>query len=116
IDIDNYEIRILKIDGAFFFGSAMLLEQRIKKVLKAKYIIIDCRNIPFLDISAIITLEETINLLRDYKIGVSLVVKERDRRRFVKVEDSEHFKSVNIYKNMDLAINEIQKEKLNISE
>ncbi|WP_428026625.1 SulP family inorganic anion transporter [Arcobacter sp.] len=116
IDIDNYEIRILKIDGAFFFGSAMLLEQRIKKVLKAKHIIIDCRNIPFLDISAIITLEETINLLRDYKIGVSLVVKERDRRRFVKVEDSEHFKSVNIYKNMDLAINEIQKEKLNISE
>ena len=116
IDIDNFEIRVLKIDGAFFFGSAMLLERRIKKVLKAKQIIIDCRNIPFLDISAIITIEETINLLKDYGIKVSLVVKERDRRRLVKIEDSEQFKNVKIYKDIDLAINEIQKEKLQISE
>ncbi len=116
IDIDNYDIRILKIDGAFFFGSAMLLEQRIKKVLRAKHIIIDCRNIPFLDISAIITIEETINLLNEYGINVSLVVKERDRRRLVKIEDSELFKSIKIYKDIDLAINEIQKEKLQINE
>ncbi len=116
IDIDNSEIRILRIDGAFFFGSAMLLERRIKKVLKAKYIIIDCRDIPFLDISAIITIEEIINLLKDYNIDVSLVVKERDRRRLVKIEDSEIFKSTHIYKNMDLAINKIQKENLQINE
>lgn len=112
IDIDNNEIRVIKIDGAFFFGSAMLLEKRIKKVLSAKQIIIDCRNIPFLDISAIITLEETIMLLKDYNIEVSLVVKERDRRRLIKIEDSEQFKNIYIYKNMDLAINRLQKEKM----
>ncbi|WP_419764816.1 MAG: SulP family inorganic anion transporter [Arcobacter sp.] len=116
IDIDNSDIRILKIDGAFFFGSAMLLERRIKKVLRAKHIIIDCKNIPFLDISAIITIEETINLLNEYGIKVSLVVKERDRRRLVKIEDSELFKNIKIYKDIDLAINEIQKEKLQINE
>ena len=110
IDIDNNDIRVIKIDGAFFFGSAMLLERRIKKVLKAKHIIIDCRNIPFIDISAIITLEETIMLLKDYNIDSSLVVRERDRRRLTKIEDSEAFKSAKIYRNMDLAINEIQKK------
>ncbi|MGB5919365.1 SulP family inorganic anion transporter [Arcobacter sp.] len=116
IDIDNTEIRILRIDGSFFFGSAMILERRIKKVLKAKYIIIDCRDIHFLDISAIITIEEIINLLKDYNIDVSLVVKERDRRRIAKIEDSEIFKNTYIYKNMDLAINKIQKENLQINE
>jgi hypothetical protein len=45
-----------------------------------------------------------------------LVVKERDRRRLVKIEDSEQFKNIKIYKDIDLAINEIQKEKLHISE
>jgi SulP family sulfate permease len=116
IDIDNTEIRVLRIDGAFFFGSALILEKRIKKVLKAKYIIIDCRDIPFLDISAIITIEETINLLKDYGIEVSLVIKERDRRRLVKIEDNEILKNTKLYKNMDLAINEIQKKNLQINE
>lgn len=112
IDLDNQEIRVIKIDGAFFFGSAMLLERRIKKVLKAKQIIIDCRDIPFMDISAIMTLEETIMKLRDSNIEVSLVVKERDRRRLTKIEDSEQFKNIRIYRNMDLAVNKIQKDNM----
>jgi len=110
IDIDNNDIKVLKIDGAFFFGSAMILEKRIRKYLKSQHIIIDCRNIPFLDISAIITLEETIALLKDYNIKVSLVLKERDRRRLSKIEDNDLFKNIDMFRNMDLVVNKIQKE------
>ena len=48
--------------------------------------------------------------LRDSNIEVSLVVKERDRRRLTKIEDSEQFKNIKIYRNMDLAVNKIQKD------
>lgn len=114
IDVDNDDIRIIKIDGAFFFGSAMILENRIRKVMKAKDIIIDCRGITFLDISAIMTLEETIVQLKSLGKNISLVVRERDRRRLNKLEDSEFFKSVNIYKDIEIAINRLQKENYSV--
>lgn len=113
VEIVNNDFRIIKIDGAFFFGSAMLLEKRIKKVLHAKNIIIDCKSVPFLDISAIITLEETIMLLRDYNKEISLVVRERDRRRLSRIEDSEEFKNIRIYKDVNIAIERIQNESNN---
>ena len=111
IDIDNNEIKILKIEGAFFFGSALILEKKIGKILRnSKNIIIDCTNIPFMDLSAMFILEEAILDLKSNGITVSFILKERDRRAIFRIDKNNTFKSIKIYKNIDSAVNDLQKE------
>lgn len=113
IDIDNDEIKVLKIDGAFFFGSALILEKKIQKVLKnSKKIVLDCQNIPFMDLSAMFILEESILLLRKNNIEVVFVLKERDKRAILKIDKDKIYNNISIFKNIDEAINSLQKMEL----
>ncbi len=116
IEVDNDDIKVLKIDGAFFFGSALILEKKISKVVhNSKNIIIDCTSIPFMDVSAMFILEEAVLHLQEKNIGVSLVLKERDKRALYKIDQNAVFKKISIFKNIDLAINCFQKKELNLA-
>lgn len=113
IDIDNNEIKVLKIDGAFFFGSALILEKKIGKILhNSKNIVIDCHSIPFMDLSAMFILFEAVQDLRNSDIGVSFVLKERDRRALLKIDKDNIFTEIKIFKNIDEAMNSLQQEEL----
>uniref|UniRef100_UPI004047D1BD SulP family inorganic anion transporter n=1 Tax=Aliarcobacter sp. TaxID=2321116 RepID=UPI004047D1BD len=112
IDIENHDIEIIKVNGSLFFGTASTLESRLEKIKNCKKIILDCKNVSFLDISAIFTLEEIIEKFRSKELEIILVLKYRHKRKVLAVDTLNLFKKIRIYHNLDDAINYTQKYEL----
>lgn len=87
IDIKNVEhfeqeeyqdkIKILHIDGIFFFGSASHIIAKAEELLGVECLIVDCQNIKTMDVSAIFALEDIISRLHDVKADVILILNNR---------------------------------------
>jgi len=103
-DIDAKNVRIVNIDGAFFFGSASIFEDKVSQTLDTKKIVINCLNVPFIDISAIFALEEMILKLDDLGIEIALVLKHRHIEKIKGVDKMKIFDKVKIYRNLEDAI------------
>ena len=73
------KVRVLEIRGAFFFGSASRLIDRVDHLLGTRAVVINCRRVPFMDLSAIFTLEEMVENLKTQEIAVFVVVPEAIR-------------------------------------
>ncbi len=71
----NYHIRIINIDGVFFFGSTSRILMRVDELIGTQYVILNCKNIPDMDISAFFALEDIIQRLNDENIETFIVVK-----------------------------------------
>lgn len=108
-DIETEKFRILNIDGAFFFGSASYFEEEISKVLDTKKIIINCINVPFIDISAIFALEEMILRLKTLDIRIALVLKQKHIIKIKNVDKLKVFHQVELYTNLEEAYLEFDK-------
>ncbi|MFV0563934.1 SulP family inorganic anion transporter [Malaciobacter mytili] len=107
-DLIFENIRVLDIDGAFFFGSASFYEEEINKLLDTKKMIINCTHVPFMDISAIFTLEELILKLKDLEIEISLVLKQRHLDKIKMVDKTKVFENITIYKNLNDALEDMK--------
>lgn len=70
----HYKIRILHIDGQFFFGSITQIVSHFDVMLETEYIILNYSSNTELDMSAIFALEDIIVRLRDQKIKLLLVL------------------------------------------
>lgn len=77
------KVRVLEIGGAFFFGSASRLIDRVDHLLGTRAVVIDCRRVPFMDLSAIFTLEEMVEGLKAQEIAVFVVLPEAIRAQLV---------------------------------
>ena len=73
----NENILIMHIKGIFFFGSASQLLSRLEDVMDRQCVIIDCKTIKSMDISAVFALEEMILRLKDKGIQVVLLLNNR---------------------------------------
>jgi len=104
LDVDNKDLRILNINGAFFFGSASLFEDQIENILDTKKLVVNCSNVPFIDISAIFALEEMILKLQDLDIEVVLVLKHRHMRKINRIDKMKIFEKVKIYNKIEEAL------------
>jgi SulP family sulfate permease len=71
-----FTIRVVDINGPFFFGSTTQIVGRIGAFLGTKVVIFNCRNVPFIDYSAVFALTEKIVKLRSHNITVMLVFNE----------------------------------------
>ena len=92
--------RILKVDGAFFFGSTMAFENEASSILNIKRFIIDISNIPFIDLTAIFTLKDLIIKLKSQNIEVTIIVKEKDKQQLLKLNKNEVFDNIKFYSNL----------------
>lgn len=71
-------ISIIKIRGAFFFGSsACILDQIEQSASNIKCLVINCKNVVTIDLSAIFVLEEIIEKFASRNVKVILVVKDK---------------------------------------
>ncbi len=70
----KHKIRVVHIDGQFFFGSATQLVSQFEEILGTKYLILDYSSENILDISAIFALEDIIIRLQAQKIKILLVL------------------------------------------
>jgi SulP family sulfate permease len=116
IDIQNHDVEIIKINGSLFFGTASHLDERLEKIKDCKKVILDCKNVSFLDISAIFTLEEIIEKFKTKDLEIILVLKYRHKRKILAVDTRNLFKSIKIYHTLDDAINYTQKYELATNE
>ena len=71
----NHKIRVVHIDGQFFFGSATQLISQFGEILGTKYLILDYSSENLLDISAIFALEDIIIRLQSQKVKILVVLK-----------------------------------------
>ena len=71
----KYLIRVVHIDGQFFFGSATQIVSHFDEMLGTKYLILNYESNALLDISAIFALEDIIIRLQTQHNKVMLVIK-----------------------------------------
>ena len=116
IDIENHDVEIIKINGSLFFGTASHLDERLEKIKDCKKVILDCKNVSFLDISAIFTLEEIIEKFKTRDLEIILVLKYRHKRKILTLDPTNLFKSIKIYHSLDDAINYTQRYELTTNE
>lgn len=74
----KFQIRVVHIDGQFFFGSATQIVSKFDETLGTKYLILNYESGSLLDISAVFALEDIIIRLQSQHINVMLVVKNRE--------------------------------------
>ncbi|MGB9730807.1 STAS domain-containing protein [Calditerrivibrio nitroreducens] len=63
-------MRIIRIDGPFFFGSMTKVINLGNELLDTKVVLFDCSKIPFIDSSAVFALEDIFLTLNDKGIKV----------------------------------------------
>ena len=89
-DIMNFEkdyqhkIRVVHIQGQFFFGTATQIVSQFDEILGTKYLILNYEADALLDISAIFALEDIIIRLNNQKIKLMLIIKNDDVRKQLK--------------------------------
>ncbi len=94
IEVSNKKVRVININGAFFFGSASIFEERVSTTLDVDSIIINCLNVPYMDVSAVFILHEMILKMQDNTIKVALILKEKHIRKVRKLIDNDTLKDV----------------------
>jgi SulP family sulfate permease len=102
------ETRVLKIDGAFFFGSSIAFEKETNSILNIKQFIIDISNVPFIDLTAIFTLKDLIVKLKKQGIDIIIIAKESDKRQLLKLNKKHIFDDVAFYHSIEEYSREIK--------
>lgn len=77
----RYKIRIVHIDGQFFFGSTTQVVSKFDELLGTKYLILNYDSSAKLDISAIFALEDIIVRLHSQRIKLFLVIKNEEIKK-----------------------------------
>jgi len=100
---------VLKVDGAFFFGSATAFESEINKVLDIKTLVIDILDVPFIDITAIFTLKDLISKIKSDNIEVVILAKEKHQDKLMKLNKKGVFDNVKFYQDIKAFLVKIDK-------
>lgn len=98
------QTRLLKINGAFFFGSSTIFESKANSILNTKRFIIDITDIPFIDLTAIFTLKDLIIKLKNDDIRVIILAKDEDKKQLLKLNKKGVFDKVDFYNHLTEAI------------
>ncbi|MFZ7125534.1 MAG: SulP family inorganic anion transporter [Desulfobacterales bacterium] len=75
-DETAYRIRTVSIRGAFFFGTTSRMQDKINRLIGTRVVIINCLDVPFMDLSALFALSEMIDRLKKQGIKPILAVRE----------------------------------------
>ncbi len=107
IDLADKKARIIKIEGAFFFGSSSAFESRVNAALDIETMIIDISSVPFLDITAIFTLKDLLANINRAHINVYIVAKKEHQEQLLKVNVARFFNSDNFCTTLKEAIKKL---------
>lgn len=105
--LENREIRVLDIDGAFFFGSAAIFEDKVHQILDTRCLVINCLNVPFMDISAIFALQEMVLKLTAGQVETRLVVDKTHLENILRVDKDGVFDRNSFYPSLEQAVRSI---------
>ncbi|WP_319584792.1 SulP family inorganic anion transporter [uncultured Pseudodesulfovibrio sp.] len=81
----DYGIQVVTIRGPFFFGTTANMQDKFSSMLGTRVLVVNCLDVPFMDISAVFALGETIEKLQAAKISVLLAVTAEQRENLQKL-------------------------------
>lgn len=70
----NHKVRVISINGPFFFGSVNQIINRSSDKLNTKVMIFDCKSVPFMDLSAIFAMEDIIENLNEQNCETIMIL------------------------------------------
>lgn len=107
--VSKHKVRIVHIDGAFFFGSATQVVSQFDEIWGTKYIILDCTRDEYFDVSAIFAFEDIIARLKSQNIEIILVLaNEEITKQLNKFGIVEQIGNDKIYYNLKDAIHDVK--------
>jgi SulP family sulfate permease len=72
----DYRIRTVSVHGPFFFGTTARMQDKVNRLIGTRVVIINCLDVPFMDLSALFALGEMIQRLKQQEIKTILVVRQ----------------------------------------
>ncbi|ADU62116.1 MAG: SulP family inorganic anion transporter [Pseudodesulfovibrio sp.] len=72
----SFRIRVMNINGPFFFGTASQMADKVERLLGTRIVVVNCMQVPFIDISAVFALTEMIERLQATGIKVIIALHE----------------------------------------
>jgi SulP family sulfate permease len=81
----DYGIQVVTIRGPFFFGTTANMQDKFSSMLGTRVLVVNCLDVPFMDISAVFALGETIEKLQAARITVLLAVTAEQRESLQKL-------------------------------
>jgi SulP family sulfate permease len=100
----SFLVRVVVIDGPFFFGSTVSLVGQVGGMLGTKIVIFDCLKVPFIDLSAFFALCEIILKLKENKIIPFIVVREEIKEKLIRLEITSILREQHIYLSFEQAV------------
>ena len=97
-------IRVIKMDGAFFFGSSTAFEKKALTILDTKMMVIDIVDVPFMDITAMFMILDIVERLQKEEVSIEIVLKEFDKQQLLKLDKTKLLQNVNFYSNIEEAL------------
>ena len=99
-------VRVVHVKGPLFFGSVSHMLDRIEtvdKVINTQDIIIDCRKVDFMDLTAIFALDEMVERLLQHKIRPKVVTTPTIKAQLLQI-NTPYLKEEIIFTNMKSAM------------
>ncbi|WP_321368365.1 SulP family inorganic anion transporter [uncultured Desulfuromusa sp.] len=100
----SFNIRVVDIDGPFFFGSTSQLVGQVGAMLGTKIVIFNCLKVPFIDLSGFFALGEIILKLKANDIIPFVVVSDEIRKKLIRLEILSILSEKHIYLSFDMAV------------
>ena len=100
----SFLVRVVDIDGPFFFGSTSRVVGKVGALLGTKIVIINARKVPFIDLSAFFALNEMLLKLKDNGILPFLVVSDELKSKLLRLEMNSTLPEKHIYTDYEMAI------------
>ena len=81
----DYGIQVVTIHGPFFFGTTANMQDKFGALLGTQVVVVNCLDVPFMDLSAVFALGETVEKLQTAGIRVLLAVRNEMRDNLQKL-------------------------------
>lgn len=81
----DYRIQVVTIHGPFFFGTTANMQDKFAAMLGTQVVVVNCLDVPFMDLSAVFALSETVEKLQSANISVLLAVRDEQRENLQKI-------------------------------
>ncbi|PLX92602.1 MAG: SulP family inorganic anion transporter [Desulfuromonas sp.] len=103
-ELSDLQIRVVNIDGPFFFGSASQIVGQIGGLLGTKVVIFNCLHVPFIDLSAFFALSEMILRLKSRQITPFIVAPDPICRKLRRLGMDETLRSERLFTDLESAL------------
>jgi len=102
-------IRVVDIDGPFFFGSTTQIVGKIGALLGTRIVVFNCKKVPFIDYSAVFALSEKITKLRSHNIMSMIVVNDSIKEELIKNDITAFIQQEHIFSSLESAVEHAKK-------